>query len=132
MEVWRKSALIDRFMREGCGCAQGDDGEPCSLHLTRETYRSDAQQLCKEELDLVIMMAIRNSFRSRGISFSIRSRWEFFCDGGRYCLYAFTFLHGISKSRFYEIAANSSTDKYEAISFSYTENKGVQKSCELS
>ena len=34
---------------------------------------------------------------------SIRSRWEYYCDGGRYCLNAFPFLHGISKTRFYGI-----------------------------
>ena len=67
MEDISERLKIEHFKSDSCGCSLGRDCEPCSSDLNVEyitNCRSDALQLEKGQLDMLIMMAIRMSIRN--------------------------------------------------------------------
>ena len=94
---------IRLFLEKGCKCKLGNESQPCVLNLTYDfvlNIRCDMLELDSNELDNVLMMAIRTSDR---ITEGATHSWEFFVDGNQYCMQTFLFLHGVNRTRFYSV-----------------------------
>ena len=52
---------VKRFLQEGCRCARGPNGGPCSGYFSEETVMSNLNclELSSTELDLVILANIQ-------------------------------------------------------------------------
>lgn len=53
---------VKRFLQEGCGCARGPNGGPCSGYFSEETVMSNLNnclELSSAELNLVILANIQ-------------------------------------------------------------------------
>ena len=106
-----ETALIQRFLSEGCGCDLANGS--CSSTFTTESiesYRSECSELSRAELDMVILGQISaftntstlsvNSTKHRHPAASRQRPYMLFWHGGRrVCKKTFLFLHTISDKR---------------------------------
>ena len=61
---------VKKFMLDGCGCALGEKGGPCSQQFSEGAVLfnlNNCQELSSDELDLVILANIQASTHSESI-----------------------------------------------------------------
>ena len=94
---------VKRFLQEGCGCARGPNGGPCSGYFSEETVMSNLNnclELSSAELDLVILANIQAFTRIDHIGDKQSPRCNFLFQSLSICKDMFLNLYGLSYSRF--------------------------------
>lgn len=105
---------VDLFIRQGCGCSLGSDGQ-CSNNLSKSDIvesRENMVELTSGEQDLVILTTIKFSSMNgesqscSGRQCTQRNRTRITTHnfmGKQICLKTFLFLNRISKTRYYSL-----------------------------
>ena len=96
---------VKRFLQEGCGCARGPNGGPCSGYFSEETVMSNLNnclELSSAELDLVILANIQAFTRIDHIGDKRNGspRCNFLFQSLTMCKDTFLNPYGLSYSRF--------------------------------
>lgn len=96
---------LTKFLQDGCGCALGEKGSPCSVQFSEETVLfnlSNCLELTSGELDLVILANIQAFTRIDcvGEKRNRSPRCSFHFQGRPICKDMFLHLYGIGYSRF--------------------------------
>lgn len=96
---------VMKFMSDGCGCALGAKGGPCSKQFSNDTVLfnlNNCLELSSGELDLVILASIQAFTRTEtiGEKRNRSPRCSFFFQSKSICKDMFMLFYGISYSRF--------------------------------
>ena len=96
---------VTKFLQDGCGCALGDKGGPCSVQFSEETVLfnlNNCLELTSGELDLVVIANIQAFTRIDcvGEKRNRSPRCSFHFQGRSICKDMFLHLYGIGYSRF--------------------------------
>ena len=96
---------IRNFLREGCGCQFEPKRQHCSSVLCYSDVlecRTNCLQLCKEELDLIVLSHLQSHLRRKDVGGRKRKRYvcNFFFNGQQICKSTYLFLHAIGKERY--------------------------------
>lgn len=96
---------VTKFLQDGCGCALGEKGGPCSVQFSEETVLfnlNNCLELTSGELDLVIFANIQAFTRIDcvGEKRNRSPRCSFHYQGRSICKDMFLHLYGIGYSRF--------------------------------
>ena len=105
---------MQAFAAKTCGCALGDNGDPCSSAIKIEVIfdcRNNLAELSSTELNLVILAMIHCAINCDHVSDSggaetmrQRTRMPFHFHSHRVCLKTFLFMHRLHKTGFYSRA----------------------------
>ena len=96
---------VKKFLKDGCGCALGAKGGPCSGQFSEEVVLfnlNNCLELSNDELDLVVLASIQ-AFTHReytGVKRSRNPRCTFYYQSVAICKEMFLYLYGLSNSRF--------------------------------
>ena len=105
MESDRVSEKVKKFLKDGCGCALGTKGGPCSEQFTEADVLfnlNNCLELSNDELDLVVLASIQafTHSESSGMKRSRNPRCIFYYQSVPICREMFLHLYGLSDSRF--------------------------------
>ena len=105
MENEKAFEKVKKFLRDGCGCALGAKGGPCSGQFTETVVLfnlNNCLELSNDELDLVVLTSIQafTHRESTGIKRSRSSRCTFYFQSVPICKEMFLHLYGLSDLRF--------------------------------
>ena len=104
MENEENIEKVKKFMHDGCGCALGAKGGPCSGQFSEADVLfnlNNCSELSNDELDLVILASIQ-AFTHRETSGTKRSRnprCSFYFQSLPICKEMFLHFYGLSDSR---------------------------------
>lgn len=101
-EVFEK---VKKFLKDGCDCALGAKGVPCSEQFTEAVVLfnlNNCLELSNDELDLVVLASIKvfTHSESTGIKRSRSPRCTFYFQSVPICKEMFLHLYALSDSRF--------------------------------
>ncbi|XP_068684231.1 uncharacterized protein [Montipora foliosa] len=96
---------VKKFLRDGCGCALGAKGGPCSGQFTETVVLfnlNNCLELSNDDLDLVVLTSIQafTHHESTGIKRSRSPRCTFYFQPVPICKEIFLHLYGLSDLRF--------------------------------
>ena len=104
---------MQAFAAKTCGCALGDNGDPCTSTIKivdTLDCRNNLPELSSTELDLVILGMIHcaincDQVRDSGRAEKTRQRAKmpFYFQSHRICMKTFVFMHRLHKTRFYSL-----------------------------
>ena len=104
-EIESESAFekVNKFLKDGCGCALGAKGGPCSGQFTETVVLfnlNNCLELSNDELDLVVLASIQafTHRESSGIKRSRNPRCTFYFQSVPICKEMFLHLYGLSNS----------------------------------
>ena len=94
---------VKKFMHDGCGCALGTKGGPCSGQFTEQVVffnLNNCRELSSVELDLVILANIQAFTHSESIGKkrSRNPRCNFYYQSQPICKEMFLHFYGLSDS----------------------------------
>ena len=105
MENEKAFEKVKKILKDGCGCALGAKGSPCSGQFTETVVLfnlNNCLELSNDELDLVVLASIQafTHRESTGIKRSRSPRCTFYFQSLPICKEMFLHLYGLSDSRF--------------------------------